>query len=319
MEFHQLKTFEVVASLMSFSGAAKVLCCAQSTVSAQITALERDLDAPVFERLGRRIALTAAGEELRQHTRRLLRYEQEVRAAIEKRGEILGLVSLRAPQSVADTHLPSILQRFCATHPCVGFDVSNCGYYHLGDELRSGAIDAAFLLATSVDAPDLHTSAVLTEPMAYVTSPRSALAGRARLTVNDLAGQRLLLPKHDCGYRMELERALEAAQVEVASLIELNSLAALKRCLVEGLGVALLPQRAVASELTTQTLVQLDWSEPLAAHLFLIRHRDKPLTGALGAFLGVVEAYFRELRATSAPAPRKRGRGGQRSRFDRRL
>src|SRR5512142_3194123 len=155
MDFRLLKTFELVASFMSFNAAAKVLHCTQSTVSAQIRSLEEDLGTPVFERLGRRIALTAAGEELRRHTRRLLSYEHDIRAAVREVGETVGLISLRVPQSVAEQHLPKILQRFCASYPRVGFDVSNCGYYHLPEEMRTGEIDAGFLLAMTMDAADL--------------------------------------------------------------------------------------------------------------------------------------------------------------------
>ena len=297
MDFRLLRTFDVVANLTNFNRAAEVLHCTQSTVSAQIKSLEEDLGTRVFERLGRRIVLTAAGEELRRHTRRLLGYELDIRASVRKCGETLGIISLRAPQSVADLHLPSILQRFCTAHPRVGFDISNCGYHQLPDELRSGAIDAGFLLAMTIDSADLHTAVVLTEPMAYVTSPSSDLARRSKLTIEDLAGCALLFPKHDCAYRMELEHTLNAARIETATSIELNSLTALVQCLRIGLGVALLPRRVVADEIADGRLKQLDWHEPLWSSLFLLRHRDKPLTGAYGAFITTVEAYFAELRA----------------------
>ncbi len=288
---------------MNFNRAAEALHCTQSTVSAQIKSLEEDLGTPVFERLGRRIALTAAGVELQHHARRLLSYEHDIRAAVTKLGETLGLISLRVPQSVADHHLPSILQRFCTAYPRVGFDVSNCGYHHLADELRTGAIDAGFLLAMASESADLRTTVVLSEPMAYVASPSSDLAGRSKLTLEDLAGRTLLLPKHDCAYRMELEQTLKEARIEPAAIIELNSVAALVQCLKVGLGVAMLPQRAIAEELAAGRLQKLDWHEPLAANLFLIRHRDKPLTGAYGAFIAVVEQYFAEQRARQTIAP----------------
>jgi DNA-binding transcriptional LysR family regulator len=303
MEFRLLRTFDVVASLMNFNRAAEVLHCTQSTVSAQIKLLEEDLGTRVFERLGRRIVLTAAGEELRRHTRRLLSYEHEVRARVRKLGETLGLISLRAPQSVADLHLPSILQSFCAAYPRIGFDISNCGYYQLPDELRSGAIDAGFLLAMTIESADLHSSIVMTEPLAYVASPSSNLVRRSKLTIGDLAGCTLLVPKHDCAYRMKLEQALKEARVEAGAIIELNSLTALTQCLKAGLGVALVPRRAVAHELTLGRLKELDWHEPLAANLFFIRHRDKPLAGAFGAFVATVEEYFAKQHARQAVAP----------------
>jgi DNA-binding transcriptional LysR family regulator len=297
MDFRLLKTFEVVASFMSFGSAAKVLHCTQSTVSAQIKSLEEDLGIAVFERLGRRIALTPAGEELQRHARRLLSYEHDIRAAVRQVGETVGLISLRVPQSVADQHLPAILGRFCSSYPRVGLDVSDCGYFHLAEELRTGEIDAGFLLSMTMESADLSSTVVLTEPMAYVTSPASPLARRTGLTIHDLAGHTLLVPKHDCAYRMKLQQELAQAHVETAAMIELNSVTSVVRCLRAGLGVALLPERAVASEIAARRLIKLRWHEVLAASLFFIRHRDKPLVGAYGAFVTVVEQYFSELRS----------------------
>jgi DNA-binding transcriptional LysR family regulator len=162
---------------------------------------------------------------------------------------------------------------------------------------------AGFILAAATEGADLHTSIVLTEPMALVASPASDLARRPRLTVQDLAGRTLLVPKHDCAYRMELEQKLREARVETAATIELNSLAAVVQCLRVGLGVAVVPQRAVAEDLTAGRLQRLAWSEPLAADLFLVRHRDKPLTGAYGAFIAMAEKYFAEQRARQTITP----------------
>jgi DNA-binding transcriptional LysR family regulator len=297
MDFRLIKTFDVVASMMSFNRAARVLHCTQSTVSAQIKSLEDDLGTPVFERLGRRIVLTTAGEQLQHHARRLLSYERDIRAVVKNASELVGLISLRAPQSVAELHLPSILQRFCAAHPRVGFDISNCGYAHLPDELRSGEIDAGFMLSMVVESADTCCKAVLAERMAYVASPASDLAKRTKVTIADLAGHTLLLPKHDCAYRMKLEQLIMAARVDTAAVVELNSLNAIVRCLQAGFGVALLPEGVVAEEISSRKLTKLRWHEPLAEDLFLVRHRDKPLTGAYGAFIGVAEQYFAELRS----------------------
>lgn len=295
MEFHLLKTFDVVATLMSFNQAAQVLHCTQSAVSARIKALEEDLGAPVFERLGRRIALTPSGEELLRHVRRLLNFEQDVRTAVKEAGETVGLISLRAPQSVADLHLPPILKRFCAAYPRVGFDVSNCGYFHLPDELRSGRIDAGFLLSMCLDAADLDCTVVLEEPMAFVAHPASDLAGRADLGVADLAGRTLLVPKHDCAYRMHLQQQLAETRTEAAAVLELNSVTALVNCLRAGLGIALLPERTVAAEVAAGRLAKLAWREPQSARLFFLRHRDKPRVGAYGAFVTCVEQHFQDL------------------------
>jgi DNA-binding transcriptional LysR family regulator len=297
MDFRLLNTFDVVSSMMSFNGAAKVLHCTQSTVSAQIRSLEDDLGMPLFERLGRCIALTPAGEELRRHVRRLLDYEHGIRASLKDVGVTAGLISLRVPQSVADLHLPTLFRRFCSKYPRVGFDVSDCGFSQLPNELRTGEIDAGFLYSMTMDWGDLCSTVVLDEPLAYVASPTSCLAARADLGIHDLAGQTLLVAKHDCAYRMKLQQELTEEHVETAAVIELNSVHATVNCLRTGTGVALLPERAVTHELATGELVKLRWRDSPMASLYFIRHVDKPRVGAYGAFVSEVELYFSALRA----------------------
>ena len=300
MDFGLLRTFEVVASVMSFSKAAELLHCTQSTVSARIKLLEEDLGAPLFERLGRRVGLTSSGEELLHRTRRALAFEGELYSAVRASKEVTGLLSLRAPQSMVVTHLPDILRRFHSTHPRVGLDVSNCGYFRLADELRSGQIDAAFLLSSSVESSDLVSTVLCTEPMVYVASRSSDLASRAKVTYADFADQVLLLPKHDCGYRMELEQELKSAKVQTSSVCELNSLEAIVCCAAQGVGVALLPKVIASSAIADGRLAALDWAQPFSVSLFMIRHKDKPLSGFYGVFLDAVEQHFAQERAKSA-------------------
>ena len=80
METRDLKTFVTVASLLNFNQASKVLHTAQSTVSVRIHALEQELKTRLFDRLGRRIVLTAAGERLLEYARKMLAVEEEARA-----------------------------------------------------------------------------------------------------------------------------------------------------------------------------------------------------------------------------------------------
>jgi len=296
MDFQRMKTFEAVASLMSFNRAAQILCCTQSTVSAQIKALEEELGARVFERLGRHISLTPAGEELLRQTRRFLSYEQSLRAAVLKKGETAGLLSLRAPQSVAELHLPKILGRFCKAFPLVGFDIANCGYFNLPAELGAGEIDACFILSMPLEAASLRCEKVWEEPLAFVAAPSSELASRAKLSLPDLAGRTLLVAKHDCAYRMELQQEMTEARIEPRAVIELNSLESVARCASEGMGIALLPEASVSAEMRAETLVKLRFRKPRRACLYFFRHNDKPLKGAFGAFVAAVDAHFKALR-----------------------
>jgi DNA-binding transcriptional LysR family regulator len=99
MDFRRLNAFSTVSALMSFNRAAELLHCTQSTVSAQIKGLEEELGVALFNRFGKRIALTPAGETYLAYARKLLQLEEEARAKALSDPSPAGTLSLRMPQA----------------------------------------------------------------------------------------------------------------------------------------------------------------------------------------------------------------------------
>jgi DNA-binding transcriptional LysR family regulator len=98
MELRQLKTFKTVAQLLNFNRAAEILNYSQSAVSAQIKLLEEELGVKLFERLGKRIALTQAGETLMRYSQKMLDIEKETLTEVSGWKEPHGSISVRIPQ-----------------------------------------------------------------------------------------------------------------------------------------------------------------------------------------------------------------------------
>src|SRR5215210_5308545 len=117
MELRQLETFRAVAGPLSFTRAAVTLGYAQSSVTAQIQALEAELGVALFDRLGRRVALTEAGQRLLEYADRLLSLADEARAAVAEGAEPAGTLTVGAPETVLTYRLPRVLQRYRATFP----------------------------------------------------------------------------------------------------------------------------------------------------------------------------------------------------------
>ena len=158
MELSELKTFQKVATLLSFNRAAEVLHYAQSTVSAQIKALEDELGVPLFDRLGKHIVLTDAGEQLLKNARRLLAIHEETFAEVRGRRELRGSLTIRIPQTIATYYLPPVLVEFQSRYPRVRFEFNSCTVPTLAQELSAGTIDLAFLLTESVQSANLETA-----------------------------------------------------------------------------------------------------------------------------------------------------------------
>ena len=288
MELRQLRTFQTVARLMNFNRAADALNYAQSTVSAQIKLLEEELGVSLFDRLGKRIVITEAGQKLMRYAQKMIDIEQETLTEISNSETLIGSISVRAPQSVGTYLLPSVLQQFKNQYPRVGFDVSSCALFTLGQELRSGIIDVAFLLAESVNAADLTAELIRIEPLVFVSDPNHVLTKSAGMTFRDLNGQSILLPKHDCSYKMQFEEMLAADNIRPSVVMEFNSIEAIKQCVIKGLGITVIPEIAVKAELAQERLKALPWlDEPLETGVLMIRHKDKWISPALKVFMDI--------------------------------
>jgi len=93
-----------------------------------------------------------------------------------------------------------------------------------------------------------------------VAHPKHELAARSVVRTEDLKGQTLLLPKHDSSYKMVFEQILSAEKVR-ATVIEYNSIEAIKQCVLRGLGITLLPESALQTEIEQKRLLPLPYSE----------------------------------------------------------
>ncbi|MBF0510053.1 MAG: LysR family transcriptional regulator [Deltaproteobacteria bacterium] len=289
MELRQLKTFQTVGKLLSFNRAAETLNYAQSTVSVQIRLLEAEFGVPLFDRLGKRVILTEAGQALMRYAQKMIDIEEETLSEVTGRTQPQGSLSIRIPQSLGTCYLPAILSKFRTRYPKVGFDINSCAYHSLEQELKSGVTDLAFLLAESINARDLKFEVLGIVPLVIVAQAGHPLAGRRSVGVRDLQGEAIIFPKHDCSYRMVFEQILIEEKVKTAAVIEMNSVEAIKQCVMKGVGLTIMPEISIKKEITAKELVVLPWGdEVLETGILMIRHKDKWISPTLQAFMETV-------------------------------
>lgn len=300
MELRDVRTFVAVARHLSFHRAAAEVNAAQSTVSARIAALEDELGLRLFERLGRRVALTAAGERMRDFAVKLLDLEDEARAWIAGESEARGSLTVRVPESLCAWRMGGIIRTFRERFPLVQLRFIACTLEGLDKDLRQGVTDLAFLMADSVRAGDLVVEALGVERLVLVAAPEHRLAGQAAVRPEDLSGEALVLSAADCSYRKMFEHLLAEAGVHVAAGVEFSSAAALRGCIMSGLGVSILPELAVRHDLDAGRLALLSWAGPvLETAVLMLRHKDKWLSPPLAAFMDLARE---RLMAGAGPA-----------------
>jgi DNA-binding transcriptional LysR family regulator len=299
MELRQLKTFRAVARTLSFTRAAAELGYVQSSVTAQVQGLERELGVPLFDRLGKSVVLTEAGRRLVGYAERMVELAGEAEAAVSEGGEPSGVVNVSAPETLCTYRLPEVLQELSRRFPEVRvvFHTSPTGA--LDGEVRralgEGDADVALVLEEPLKSAELVVEPLIEEGLVVVASPEHPLAQRQGVGAGDLAGEPLLLTERGCGYRARLERSLVKAGVGIEGAVEFTSGEAIKPCVAAGMGVAVLAGVSVGKEIEAGTLAALPWREPgFAVTTQMVRHKGRWVSPAVEAFLSVTREVLGE-------------------------
>jgi DNA-binding transcriptional LysR family regulator len=309
VELRQVETFRAVAEELSFSRAAHRLGYVQSSVSAQVAALEKDLGAPLFDRLGRKIALTDAGRVMLRYSSRLLDLTEEAREAVADAGvgsgEVTGTLTVSAPETLLTYRLPRLLALFHERHPKVRLSVRPSAVGRLVGSMRrsveEGGVNVAFVLDGPVEVSGLSVEPLLEESVSVIVPAAHALASSTMAASRDLSGETVLLPEapeSGCAYRGQFERQLGAASVMPAEKMEFQSIEAVKQCVAAGMGVSVMPSVAVSAELEDGKLAALRWQEPFEVLTQMVWHEERWQSPALRAFLETAREVF-----SVAPVP----------------
>ncbi|WP_395137699.1 LysR substrate-binding domain-containing protein [Armatimonas sp.] len=293
MELRQLEAFATVARRASFTRAAEELHLTQPAVTRQIAALESELGVLLFDRLGKRIQLTSAGETLLGYAAHILRLTEESQEALaELAAGRAGRIAIGAASTLATYVLPALLTRFRQEYPGIELSLRTGLSARVRELVLSGVVDVG--LVTTEGEPVESEGALQSESLGVYETvltvpPGHALAARASATVAELAGEPLLAMTEGTNLRTYAEHVLADAGVAASVTMELDSVEAIKRMVEAGLGISLLPRVAVASEVAAGRLVALTLTGvPLPErHIVLLRRRDKHVTVPLLAFIGL--------------------------------
>jgi DNA-binding transcriptional LysR family regulator len=186
-----------VADTLSFTQAAQLLNMAQSSVSAQIRALETELELKLFDRIGRRVLLTDAGEKLYQYARRIEEMTAEIHSEVTGAKNVRGALTIRTPETLASVYMPAVVSRFHSDNPDVKLNFINCSDLRLREELNSGRIDLAFLMTDAIHFKEVNVRLLKSEALVLVAGPAHPLSRQETVGYKDLHHQTLLLPKTD--------------------------------------------------------------------------------------------------------------------------
>jgi DNA-binding transcriptional LysR family regulator len=322
MELDHVEAFVAIVRRGGFTRASATLHLSQPAISRRVHLLERELGAPLFERIRGGAVLTEAGRAFLPHAEALLASMRDgIEAVGALRGADRGTVTLAVVGTLASTSLTARLRRFRDTYPAIDLRVRTALSREVSELVRRG--DATLGLRYDADPhPDLVSIPVHDEPMVPVCAPHHRLARARRVDAKALAGERWITFPLRPGtapepYASALERGLALVGARASELIPIDSLTAQKRMVEAGFGLALLQESSVNEELRAGALHAL----PIPAMrvtipVVLIHRRRAYLSGAARALMTILTTWpasapparrpARQVRTSAAAAPRRR-------------
>lgn len=300
----QLQIFSVAASHLSFARAAEKLHLTHAAISLQIKQLEDVCGTQLFDRIGKKVFLTEAGEILLDHARQIL---QSLKDADESLMALKGLKGGRvaiAVTSTAEYFAPGLLAEFRKAQADVRVRLLVDNREEVSRMLISNEVDLA-IMGRPPEGMEAEAVSFASHPFVIVAGADHPLVGRSSLSLEDIAQETMIVREAGSGTRLAMEGFFREHAIEPNIDMEMGSNEAIKQAVVAGLGISFISQHTLGLELSAGRLVVLPVEGmPVMRRWYLVRHKSKRLTPALGAFwdfvLEFAPDYLRRLEHQAA-------------------
>lgn len=285
MELANLIAFVAVAEHGGFSAAAEQLHLTQPAVSKRIAQLEASLDARLFDRLGRQVAPTEAGQLLLPRARQLLAEAEAARQALRGLGEgVGGSLRLATSHHIGLHRLPPLLRRFAAKHPQVALDIRFMESEQAWQDVLQGRIELA-LTTLGPATPPLRATRLWDDPLCFVAAPGHPLARKARPSLADLAAHPAVLPDPGTFTHRIVADAFAARGLRLQLRMTTHYMETIKMLAGVGLAWSVLPQTMLDRSLRALSVPGVR----LARTLGCVTHGGRTLSRAAQAFAALLE------------------------------
>ena len=279
MELRQLEYFTAVVETGTVSAAARQLSVSQPPVTVQLHALETELGCALFERAGRRLRLTGAGEEFYARASAILSLCRHAKSEMsDLGGGASGVLRVGAVSSVAGTIFPEWAQKYALAYPGVAFEIHEENTYRLLDALRVGTLDVA-IVRTPFCAPDLDQLSIRREPMTAAGAGMGLCSGPIGLA--ELSGHGLALYRR---WETVVRARFEALSLPLKVVCVADSANMALAFARRGLAVALVPSSAV---LESDEARPVD-DDALLSDITAVTRKGDPLPACARLFIGLL-------------------------------
>lgn len=270
----------------SFSQAGERLHLTQPAISKRIAALEQQLSVRLFDRLGRDIRLTEAGQALLPRAYQILQVLDDTRRALTNlQGDISGRLTLATSHHIGLHRLPPLLRRFTQQYPQVTLDIHFLDSEIAYEEVLHGQAELAVItLAPETTAP-IQAFQIWEDPLDFVAAPGHPLARHTQVALADVAPYPAVFPGENTFTHHIVRRLFEQQQLKPHISMSTNYLETIKMLVSIGLAWSILPRTMLDEQVVRLPLPEIQ----LQRQLGYILHTGRTLSNAARAFISLLD------------------------------
>ncbi len=291
MEYRNLVTFLRVAELQNFTQAANALGYAQSTVTFHIQSLEEELGVVLFDRIGKRVSLTMAGEYLISYANDIMHLESAIRDLNKNLETLPGTLRIGVVESLLSVYAGRIVEGYRELHPQIALEIQSGSSPELMELLRENNVDLILFMGRRIVEPHFVRDLIRPADVSFVTAASSPLAKKKTVKFSDLIREPLILPEKSSLYRKMAEEVAAHFDCMLEPAVQINSTAVILRLLKRGLGVSFLPDYLTRPGVQAGELALLpveSWA-PQEYFIQLLHHKNKWVTPQMRWFVSLME------------------------------
>lgn len=295
MEFKLLKAFVTVAHTKSFSKTSEILNYAQSSISEQIKKLEYELGTKLFERLGNTISLTKNGELFLPYAEKILNLYSEATQTLSYASSsvIKGTLTIAITETLCVFRFPKLFRNYRTLYPNVDINIKIGNWHDFPSWIRKNMVDIAFVLDSNTNYLNLVSETLFYEPLVLITSNNHNWNNGNKFNHHDLKNENLILTPNKGQYRTIFEKYLMSIKVEPKSILEFESIEAIKQFVINDFGISFLPRISVEKELSNGDLCEFSLSaKNISLPCQILYHNNKWISPALQALLDLTHNLF---------------------------
>lgn len=302
LDSRQLRAFTILARNGSFTETARSLHLSQSAISHAIRALEEDVRCRLLDRVGKKVILTQAGEQLLTHAGKILETMAAAREEIEHLGKWgHGRLRIGASTAACQHILPAVLREFKESFPQCAIHIEPGDAAHSIEMLLAHRIDLALAMEPK-RGEQFEFRRLFTDELQFIVSPLHPWALAGRVERAGIAQQNYIV-YHKASYTMQMiGDYFRKENLVLHSFIELGSMEAIKEMVKIGIGISILAPWIARKELGEKSLVALPIGKrKLRRQWGIIHWRARRFSLAEETFVGLCKS-FTEVHCSSTEA-----------------